>query len=73
MPGEGYRVTMALIGGFILTALFGMIMISMEKASPETILGFYVGLGTLAKLFGLPEAIQAWLSTRGQTSQPPQP
>lgn len=65
--GEGYHVTLALIVGFIVMALFGMVMIALGKATSEGILSFYGGLGILAKLFGLNETIQAWVATRGQT------
>ena len=69
MPEEGFKVTLVLIGGFVLMAFFGMIMMATGRSDVNSLLQFYVGLGALASMFGLPNAIQKWLDTRGQTSE----
>lgn len=66
--GEGFKVTLVLIAGFVAMALFGLIMIATGKADVKVLLEFYVGLGALAKLFGIDAAIQTWLDTRNETA-----
>ena len=66
--GEGKHVTFLIVISFVALALMGMIMISLDKATPEQILSFYVGLGALAKLFNFDTIIQSWFDTRGQTT-----
>jgi hypothetical protein len=68
MGGEGFKVTCLLIVGFVLMGLAGMAMLFLGKADVSTLKEFYIGLGILAGLFGVPSAIQSWVQTRGQTS-----
>jgi prepilin signal peptidase PulO-like enzyme (type II secretory pathway) len=68
MGGEGFTVTCLLIGGFVIIALGGMALIFLGKADVDTLKEYFVGLGILAGLFGVPSAIQSWVQTRGQTS-----
>lgn len=67
MGGEGFKVTCLLISGFVLMGLAGMVMLFLGKADVSTLKEFYIGLGILAGLFGVPSAIQSWVQTRGQT------
>ncbi len=69
MGGEGFKVTCLLISGFVAMGLAGMAMLFMGKADVDTLKEFYIGLGVLAGLFGVPSAIQSWVQTRGQTSE----
>lgn len=68
MAGEGLKVTCTLIVGFVLIAIGGMALLFLEKADVEMLKEYFIGLGILAGLFGVPSIIQAWVQTRGQTS-----
>jgi hypothetical protein len=68
MGGEGLKVTCTLIVGFVLIAIGGMVLIFLEKANVEMLKEYFIGLGILAGLFGVPSIIQSWVQTRGQTS-----
>lgn len=70
--GEGKTVTIILIGGFMLLAVLGAILIALGRLSTQEILAYYGGLGILAGMLGLKDIIQFWFDTRGQTT-PEQP
>lgn len=67
--GEGFIFSVLLLAGFVLMALMGLVMIATGSADVKMLLEFYVGLGALASMFGIPAAVKTWLETRGQTSQ----
>ena len=69
MPGEGYKIAILMISGFVLMALAAIGMVAAGKADVGTLKELFISLGILAGLFGLPQVVQAWIQTRGQTSE----
>ena len=68
MPGEGYKIAIIMIAGFVLMALAGIGRVATGKTDVATLKELFIALGVLAGLFGLPQVVQAWIQTRGQTS-----
>jgi hypothetical protein len=66
--GEGYRIAILMISGFVLMALAAISMVATGKTDVATLKELFISLGVLAGLFGLPQVVQAWIQTRGQTS-----
>lgn len=69
MPGEGYKIAISMISGFVLMALAAICMVAAGKVDVATLRELFISLGVLAGLFGLPQVVQAWIQTRGQTSK----
>ena len=69
MPGEGYKIAILMISGFVLMALAAIGMVAAGKTDVATLKELFIALGVLAGLFGLPQVVQAWIQTRGQTSE----
>ena len=69
MSGEGFKMAMTLIICFAAIAITGMYLISAGKADVATLKEYFIGLGVLAVLFGVPSIITSWVQTRGQTSE----
>ena len=68
MPGEGYKIAIIMIAGFVLMALAGIAMVATGKTDVATLKELFIALGVLAGLFGLPQVVQDWIQSRGQTS-----
>ena len=69
MSGEGYRIDILMIVGFVFMALAAIGMVATGKTDVATLKELFIALGVLAGLFGLPQVVQAWIQTRGQTSK----
>ena len=69
MSGEGYRIAILMIVGFVFMALVAIGMVATGKTDVATLKELFIALGVLAGLFGLPQVVQAWIQTRGQTSK----
>jgi len=69
MSGEGYRIAILMIVGFVFMALAAIGMVATGKTDVATLKELFIDLGVLAGLFGLPQVVQAWIQTRGQTSK----
>jgi len=67
MSGEGYRIAILMIVGFVFMALAAIGMVATGKTDVATLKELFIALGVLASLFGLPQVVQAWIQTRGQT------
>ena len=55
MPGEGYRIAIIMIAGFVLMALAGIGMVATGKTDVATLKELFLALCVLAGLFGLPQ------------------
>ncbi len=69
MSGEGYRIAILMIVGFVFMALAAIGVVATGKTDVATLKELFIALGVLAGLFGLPQVVQAWIQTRGQTSK----
>ncbi len=69
MSGEGYRIAILMIVGFVFMALAAIGMVATGKTDVATLKELFIALGVLAGLFDLPQVVQAWIQTRGQTSK----
>ncbi len=67
MAGEGFKFTMSMVVGFVLISMGALWMVATGKADVATLKELFISLGILAALFGIPQAVQAWIQTRGQT------
>ena len=72
MGGEGFKLAVILIAGFMAVSLVSLAVLYAQKVTIETLKDFYTGMGTLAAMFGLPGIITAYIVTRGRTTQTPQ-
>jgi len=70
MTGEGFKVAMTLVTGFILLSILSVAIVAAGKISAESLKELFISLGVLAGLLGVPSIIQAWIQTRGQSVQP---
>ena len=69
MVGEGFKLAVILIIGFMAVSLASLAVLFVGKVDINTLKEFYTGMGTLAAMFGLPGIITAYIVTRGQTAQ----
>ena len=68
MPAEGFKFSVIVMLCFTSMAIASLYVLSQKKVDVETLKNLYIGLGVLAALFGIPQAIQKWMDSRGQTS-----
>lgn len=69
MPGEGFKIAIIMIVGFVLMALAAIGMVATGRADVAILKELFIALGILAGMFGLPQVVQAWIQTRGQTTE----
>lgn len=69
MTGEGFKVAMTLVIGFILLSILSVALVAVGRISAEALKELFISLGVLAGLLGVPSIIQAWIQTRGKTGE----
>jgi len=62
--GEGFKMAIVLIVSFMLMAIASFALIYMGRVDISTLKEIYIGLGTLAAMFGIPGIIASWVTTR---------
>ena len=57
MSGEGFKIAILMIAGFVLMALAAIGMVATGKTDVATLKELFIALGVLAGLFGLPQVV----------------